>query len=87
MIRRHGDIAGVLRDRQLSDADRAYLESAARVVAPVADLPIDLPRGRRDTYPDDEAALRALAARFGVGDACARLLDAVAGMTTRASKE
>src|ERR671922_2811366 len=25
MVRRHGDIAGVLRERQLSDADRAYL--------------------------------------------------------------
>ncbi len=27
MIRRHGDIAGVLRDRELRDADREYLES------------------------------------------------------------
>jgi hypothetical protein len=68
----------VLRDRQLNDADRAYLENAVNVVAPVADLPISLPAGRRDSYPDDEGALRALAARFGVGDACARLLDAVA---------
>jgi len=81
MIRRHGDIAGVLRDRQFGDADRAYLESAMRVVPPVADLSIDLPRGRRDSYPDDEASLRALAARFGVGDACARLLDATRAST------
>jgi len=85
MIRKHGDLAGVLRERQLSDADRAYLENAMRVVPPVADLPIDLPRGRRDSYPDDEASLRALAAQFRVGDACARLLDAVAPI--RASKE
>jgi 5'-3' exonuclease len=76
MIRRHGDIAGVLRERALSDADRAYLENAARVVPPVADLPIALPPGRRDSYPDDEDALRALAAEYRVGDACARLLDA-----------
>jgi 5'-3' exonuclease len=76
MIRRHGDLAGVLRERELSDTDRAYLENALRVVPPVPDLPIDLPRGRRDAYPDDEDALRALAAQFGVGDACARLLDA-----------
>jgi 5'-3' exonuclease len=85
MIRRHGDIAGVLRDRPLNEADRDYLEGAMRVVPPVADLPIDLPPGRRDAYPDDEAALRALAARYGVGDACARLLDAVAAI--RAVKE
>jgi 5'-3' exonuclease len=82
MIRRHGDIAGVLRERQLSEADRAYLESAMRVVPPVADLPVELPRGRRDSYPEHENALRALAARFGVGDESARLLDA-----TRALKE
>jgi 5'-3' exonuclease len=76
MIRRHGDIAGVLHERALSDTDRAYLENAMRVVPPVTDVPVELPRGRRDSYPDDEADLRALAARFGVGDACARLLDA-----------
>jgi 5'-3' exonuclease len=85
MIRRHGDIAGVLRERQLSETDRAYLENAIRVVPPVADLPIDLPHGRRGAYPADEDALRALASQFGVADACARLLDAVAA--SRASTE
>jgi 5'-3' exonuclease len=78
MIRRHGDIAGVLRERRLSEADRNYLESAMTVVPPVADLPIALPPGRRDSYPADETELRSLAARYGVGDACARLLTAVA---------
>ena len=88
MIRRHGSIAGILRDRDLSDADRAYLQSAMSVVAPVTDLPITLPAGRRDSYPDDETALRALAARYRVADPCARLLTAVARLaTTRASEE
>ena len=77
MIRRHGSIAGVLRERQLKDADREYLESAISVVPPVADLPIGLPAGRRAVYPDDEAALRAMAARYGVAESCARLLTAV----------
>lgn len=81
MIRRYGSIAGILRERQLSDADRAYLMSALTVVAPVDDLPIALPAGRRATYPADEAALRALAARYGIGDPCARLLTAVARAT------
>jgi 5'-3' exonuclease len=76
MIRRHGDIAGVLRERQLSDADRAYLESAASVVPPVADLPISLPPGRREDYPADEGALRPLAGEYGVADACERLIEA-----------
>ena len=64
MIRRHGDIAGILRERELRDADREYLESAMRVVPPVADLPIELPAGRRDAYPVDPAALQELAGRF-----------------------
>jgi 5'-3' exonuclease len=77
MIRRHGDIAGVLRERELRDADREYLESAMRVVAPVADLPIELPAGRRDTYPADAAALQDLAGRFRAGESSARLLAAL----------
>jgi hypothetical protein len=80
MIRRHGDVAGVLRERQLSEADRTYLESAMSVVPPVADLPIALPPGRRDAYPIDEAAVRSLAAEYRVADACERLVAAVRGL-------
>lgn len=79
MIRRHGDIAGILRERQLSDADRSYLESAMSVVAPVADLPISLPAGRRDAYPVDAARLDSLALDYGVTAACGRLVTAVSG--------
>ena len=77
MIRRHGDIAGVLRDRNLREDDRQYLENAMRVVPPVDDLPIPLPAGRRDSYPADEETMRALADRYGVREACSRLLAAV----------
>jgi 5'-3' exonuclease len=81
MVRRYGDIAGILRERQLRDGDREYLETALAVVPPVADLPIALPPGRRETYPVDTAELDALASRYGVGDACRRL---VAAMERRA---
>jgi 5'-3' exonuclease len=60
MVRRHGDIAGVLRERTLRDVDRDYLEKAMRVVPPVADLPISLPAGRRETYPANKAATQSL---------------------------
>jgi 5'-3' exonuclease len=76
MIRRHGDIAGILRERQLSDADRSYLENAMTVVPPVADLPIALPPGRRESYPADEGRMEAIADPYGVSAACARLVDA-----------
>jgi 5'-3' exonuclease len=82
IIRRYGDIAGVLRDRPLRDADRQYLERALRVVTPVTDLPIQLPAGRRDAYPADEAALELHAAHYDVRESCARLLRALAGLAT-----
>ena len=85
MIRRYGDIDGVLRDRPLSEADRKYLESAMSVVPPVANLPIALPPGRRDAYPANEAAMQSLAARYGVRESCGRLLRAVARLASRPS--
>src|SRR6201996_6645066 len=63
LIRRHGDIAGMLQQRTLRPADRAYLQAAITVVQPVDDLPITLPPGRRDAYPTDGPALWALAAQ------------------------
>lgn len=76
MIRRYGDVAGILRERQLGEADRKYLESAMSVVPPVADLPIELPAGRRDSYPVRERAMTELAGPYGVLDACGRLVSA-----------
>jgi hypothetical protein len=80
MIRRYGDIAGVLRERPLRDADREYLKRALEVVTPVTDLAIELPAGRRDAYPADEATVELHAARYGARESCARLLRAIAGL-------
>ena len=80
MIRRHGDIAGVMRDRPLRAADQEYLQAAITVVRPVNDLPIALPAGRRDAYPTDEPALRALAAHHHAQDSVDRLLNALTGL-------
>lgn len=77
MIRRHGDIAGVLRDRPLRASDREYLQAATAVVRPVDDLPITLPAGRRDAYPANEPALFALAEHHHAEGAVARLLKAL----------
>jgi 5'-3' exonuclease len=77
MIRRHGDIAGVLRDRPLRAPDREYLQAAITVVRPVDDLPIALPAGKRDAYPTSEPALRALAAHHHAEDSVDRLLSAL----------
>jgi 5'-3' exonuclease len=81
MIRRYGDIEGVLRDRPLRPADLEYLQAAITIVRPVDDLPLALPRGQRDVYPTDEPALRSLAARHNAEDSVDRLLRALTNLT------
>lgn len=73
LIRRHGGVAGLLRDGRLADAQRDYLGRAARVVMPVRDLAVELPRGR-PSYPADRERLDGLAKTHGVSSACARLV-------------
>lgn len=76
-IRTHGGVAGLLSDGQLSDAQRDYLGRAMRVVPPVADLPIELPEGRRSAYPADVDRLASLGRRHGVTSAAERLVRAL----------
>jgi hypothetical protein len=83
MIRRHGDITGVLRERPLRAPDREYLQAAITVVRPVDDLPLALPPGQRDAYPSDEAALRALAPHHDAQDSVDRLLSALTGLAAQ----
>jgi 5'-3' exonuclease len=78
MIRRYGDIRGVLRERRLTESDRDYLTRALRVVSPVDSLPIALPRGRRDAYPVDASRMESLIERYAVREPCQRLVDVVA---------
>jgi 5'-3' exonuclease len=77
MIRRHGDIAGVLRERDLRREDRDYLGRAARIVPPVSDLPIQLPPGRREAYPADPVALGVFVERYGISEPTDGLLAAL----------
>ncbi|MGO9788273.1 MAG: flap endonuclease [Solirubrobacteraceae bacterium] len=86
MIRRHGDIAGVLRDRPLRPPDREYLQAALTVVPPVDNLPVELPPGQRDAYPTNEPALRSLAARHQAEDSVDRLLRALTSLTAQRSR-
>jgi 5'-3' exonuclease len=80
MIRRHGSVEGVLRDRLLREADREYLERAMRVVMPAAELPLALPIGRSDRYPADQAELSSLLAEHDAEEAGGRLSAALQGV-------
>lgn len=78
-IHTHGGVAGLLEGGRLSESQRDYLVRALRVVPPVADLPVDEPRGRRRTYPADPAVLEALGREHGVTSSAARLVEALNG--------
>jgi 5'-3' exonuclease len=77
LVRRYGSVAGILEQARLRDADREYLGRAARVVPPVADIPVPLPQGRRDAYPVDAERVVELASRYRLDGAFERLLAAL----------
>ncbi len=77
LVVRYGGVDGLLASGRLGAADRDYIERARRVVPPVADLPIELPAGRRDRYPADPERVEALAERHGLRSPFERLLKAL----------
>jgi 5'-3' exonuclease len=83
LVRRYGGVAGLLEQARLRDSDREYLARAARVVPPVADIPVPLPEGRREAYPVDAARVVQLASRYGLNGAFERLLRAVPKLAAR----
>jgi 5'-3' exonuclease len=80
LVRRYGSVAAMLEAGIFRDSDAEYLEKAQRVVAPVTDLKITVPRGRRDRYPDHPAKVEALAKRYGVASSLERLIKALESM-------
>ena len=55
-------------------------EKASRVVPPVSNLKIKVPRGRRDRYPEHPKKVEELGARYGVGGSLKRLAEALGKM-------
>jgi 5'-3' exonuclease len=78
MVTRYGSIekmleAGIFRKEEQA----AYLRNALKVVPPVANLPIEVPRGRRDRYPEDPARVEQLGKKHGIDNNLDRLVTAL----------
>jgi 5'-3' exonuclease len=78
MVKRYGSVekmleAGIFRKEEHAD----YLRKALKVVPPVANLPIDVPRGRRDHYPEDPAKVEQLGKKHGIANNLDRLVTAL----------
>jgi 5'-3' exonuclease len=77
LVNRYGGIDGLVASGRLGAADLEYVGRAHRVVPPVADLPLELPHGRRERYPVDPARAEELAERHGLRSPMERLLKAL----------
>jgi 5'-3' exonuclease len=80
LVRKYGSVEAMIEAGVFRSSDAAYLEKAQRVVPPVTDLPIEVPRGRRDRYPADPARAEDLGRRYGVASSIERLVKALASM-------
>ena len=78
MVKRYGSVAkmleaGIFRKEEQAD----YLRKALKVVPPVANLPIEVPRGRRDNYPEDPEKVEQLGKKHGIANNLERLVIAL----------
>jgi 5'-3' exonuclease len=80
LVRKYGSVRAMIDAGIFREADAEYLEKAMRVVAPVADLKIEVPRGRRDRYPENAARAEELGRLYGVASSIERLVKALTSM-------
>jgi 5'-3' exonuclease len=80
LVRRYGSVGAMLEAGIFREADAEYLRKASRLVPPVTDLKIEVPRGRRDRYPDDAKRVEELGKRWGIASSFERLTKALASM-------
>lgn len=81
LVSRHGSVAAMLKAGVFRGANAEYLEKALKVVPPVSDLHIKVPRGRRDHYPEDLEKVEQLGKKYGIGNNLERLVTALNSLT------
>jgi 5'-3' exonuclease len=77
LVRRYGSVRAMLDAGIFRSADAEYLEKASRIVPPVSNLEIEVPRGRRDHWPDHPDRVEDLGKRYGIASSFQRLLKAL----------
>jgi 5'-3' exonuclease len=80
LVRRYGSVGAMLEAGVFRSTDADYLKKASKVVPPVSDLKIKVPRGRRAKWPDDLARVEELGRRYGIASSFERLIKALRSM-------
>lgn len=77
LVTRYGSVAAMLEAGVFRNANADYLAKALRVVPPVSNLPIKVPRGRRARYPAEPEVVEEIGRRYGVATNLERLVKAL----------
>jgi len=80
LVTRYGSVGAMLEAGIFRNANAEYLARALKVVPPVRDLPIEVPQGRRDHYPEDPDKVEQLAKKYGIANNFERLIKALSSM-------
>jgi 5'-3' exonuclease len=80
LVTRYGSVDKMIEAGVFRNEHADYLRKALKVVPPVRDLKIKVPRGRRDSYPEDPEVVEALSKEYGVGTSFERLVKALNSM-------
>jgi 5'-3' exonuclease len=80
LVKRYGSVSAMIAAGVFRASDAEYLERAQRVVPPVADLALEVPRGRRDRWPENPRATEELGRKYGVASSIERLVKALGSM-------
>jgi 5'-3' exonuclease len=88
MVTRYGSVekmleAGIFRNPEHAD----YLRKALKVVPPVRDLKIKVPRGRRERYPDEPEVVELMGTKYGIQNNLDRLIKALSSMREPAARK
>jgi 5'-3' exonuclease len=86
LVTRYGSVAAMLEAGIFRNSDAAYLEKALKVVPPVRDLPVEVPRGRRDRYPENPKRVEELSQKYGIASSFERLIKALSTIPALTNK-
>jgi len=77
LVKRYGSVGKMLEAGVFKGDNAAYLEKALKVVPPVRDLKIKVPKGRRARYPAEPEVVEEIGKRYGVANNLDRLVTAL----------
>lgn len=77
LVTRYGSVEKMLDAGVFKNEHADYLRKALKVVPPVRDLKIKVPRGRRDGYPEDPEMVAAIGKKYGVDSSLGRIVTAL----------